>query len=392
MLLMSKRIFFISLGMGLAVVLLNESVLGSVADYNSFVQSYSDTIVCYDFEGTSDADRQLNKANTANASNNDLTIVDLREGGGVDSISYAAGFDETSTAYVPYIPYPDVVSFGKVFSTTNPLPLSTTVSYEVICCPKDTNFGHVVASYAPGPYRSYFTLIFQDSSFSTVFGEGSYDASSIESFGVGNATVDNWYYLALSLSYDENTDETTMNLYGANLTAGDTTLASSTKTVTGTFLTDTPYGIGAMGVNKAQWSTPDTVFFQASSAHVDQVVFYEGVKDESFFQANLDTILPGDPTPDIPGDANRDNKVDGSDVTILAGNWQVGVDPSDTTEVTWEMGDFNGDGQVDGSDVTILAGNWQAGVEVAAASVPEPSMVMLLLGGFVTLFGRSRRR
>ena len=39
MLLMSKRIFFISLGMGLAVVLLNESVLGSVADYNSFVQS-----------------------------------------------------------------------------------------------------------------------------------------------------------------------------------------------------------------------------------------------------------------------------------------------------------------------------------------------------------------
>ena len=61
----------------------------------------------------------------------------------------------------------------------------------------------------------------------------------------------------------------------------------------------------------------------------------------------------------IPGDANNDGKVDGSDVTILAGNWQAGVGDPNTDTVTWGMGDFNGDGQVDGSDVTILAGNWQ---------------------------------
>ena len=34
-----------------------------------------------------------------------------------------------------------------------------------------------------------------------------------------------------------------------------------------------------------------------------------------------------------------------------------------TPDATWEMGDFNGDGVVDGSDVTILAGNWQYGVD-----------------------------
>ena len=85
-------------------------------------------------------------------------------------------------------------------------------------------------------------------------------------------------------------------------------------------------------------------------------------------------------TPDIPGDANGDGKVDGSDVTILAGNWQKGV--GDGLTASWEDGDFNGDGKVDGSDVTILAGNWQAGTSTSAASVPEPSMFVLL---FATL-------
>ena len=80
----------------------------------------------------------------------------------------------------------------------------------------------------------------------------------------------------------------------------------------------------------------------------------------------------------IAGDANNDGKVDGSDVTILAGNWQKGV--SDGLTATWEEGDFNGDGKVDGSDVTILAGNWQYGVTSAATAVPEPSTLIILLG------------
>ena len=78
-----------------------------------------------------------------------------------------------------------------------------------------------------------------------------------------------------------------------------------------------------------------------------------------------------------PGDANMDGKVDGSDVTILAGNWQVGVDGTELA--SWTMGDFNADGKVDGSDVTILAGNWQAGVTSSTASVPEPTTLLLLL-------------
>ena len=83
----------------------------------------------------------------------------------------------------------------------------------------------------------------------------------------------------------------------------------------------------------------------------------------------------------IPGDANLDGRVDGSDVTILADNWQYGVGspPKD-----WSDGDFNGDGKVDGSDVTILAMNWQYGVPTSVNAVPEPSCFVLLIIAFAT--------
>lgn len=96
-----------------------------------------------------------------------------------------------------------------------------------------------------------------------------------------------------------------------------------------------------------------------------------------------------DVAPDVPGDANHDGKVDGSDVTILADNWQAGV-PGGDSNVTWEMGDFNGDHMVDGSDVTILADNWQFGVTTSAAAVPEPGVVVLILSALAsTLLIRS---
>ena len=99
---------------------------------------------------------------------------------------------------------------------------------------------------------------------------------------------------------------------------------------------------------------------------------------DSYSYCEWATVRLAIPESQIPGDANGDGKVDGSDVTILAGNWQAGVGDPDPDTITWAMGDFNGDGQIDGSDVTILAGNWQYGVEAAATSAPEPSTLLLL--------------
>ena len=81
----------------------------------------------------------------------------------------------------------------------------------------------------------------------------------------------------------------------------------------------------------------------------------------------------------LPGDANLDGKVDGSDLTILACNWQTGV--INTQYATWSMGDFNGDGKVDGSDVTILAANWQRTIANQAPQLDNPIADMLLEDG-----------
>lgn len=124
---------------------------------------------------------------------------------------------------------------------------------------------------------------------------------------------------------------------------------------------------------------------------MDEIAIYDltGLSQEAYDAkvANIAGHYSAATVAKIPGDANGDRKVDGSDVTILAGNWQV------LSGATWDMGDFNSDGKVDGSDVTILAGNWQAGVTTASASVPEPSSLMLLivLAGSGFVFCRTRK-
>ena len=114
-----------------------------------------------------------------------------------------------------------------------------------------------------------------------------------------------------------------------------------------------------------------------------------GVASQTFDSISVSDTAPIASPNHIPGDANDDGKVDGSDVTILAGNWQYGVTGGGAT---WDMGDFNSDGKVDGSDVTILAGNWQYGVTATTAAVPEPGVLALLMGAIVTLFVGHRAR
>jgi len=55
----------------------------------------------------------------------------------------------------------------------------------------------------------------------------------------------------------------------------------------------------------------------------------------------------------LPGDVNGDGKVDLTDLTMLARNWQQNVMP-------YTNGDVSGDGKVDLTDLTMLARNWQA--------------------------------
>lgn len=91
------------------------------------------------------------------------------------------------------------------------------------------------------------------------------------------------------------------------------------------------------------------------------------------------------------GDANLDGKIDDIDATIVAANWQQ-------SGATWSHGDFNSDGTVDADDTALMAANWLTTWDAvlpagsAAAAVPEPSAVALLLSALAMVAGFSHRR
>ena len=55
----------------------------------------------------------------------------------------------------------------------------------------------------------------------------------------------------------------------------------------------------------------------------------------------------------MPGDANRDGRVDINDLTVVLSDWG-------RTGATWTQGDFNGDGKVDLNDLSIVVSNYGA--------------------------------
>ncbi len=79
----------------------------------------------------------------------------------------------------------------------------------------------------------------------------------------------------------------------------------------------------------------------------------------------------------IPGDANEDGAVDVTDLGILATNYGA------ASGKTWGEGDFNDDGAVNVTDLGVLATYYGTGT--AAAAVPEPSVLALLIAGLAIL-------
>lgn len=149
------------------------------------------------------------------------------------------------------------------------------------------------------------------------------------------------------------------NVTGSNNLIGDATLLTSwTNGVNGNLLGTTESPLDPKFVNPAAGNYRLSVTSPAINAGNNTLAI--GPDDETIFMAIdgisrvvYDTVDMGAYEFRLTGDANLDGMVDGSDVTILAGNWQA-------TNASWGKADFNGDGRVDGSDVTILAGNWQA--------------------------------
>ncbi|HBO46021.1 MAG TPA: hypothetical protein DD670_19285 [Planctomycetaceae bacterium] len=109
--------------------------------------------------------------------------------------------------------------------------------------------------------------------------------------------------------------------------------------------------------------------------------------DLTFYRDQILEII----TP-LGGDANLDGIVDVVDASIMAAHW------GRSDGVLWAHGDFDENGVIDQADAIIMADNWGqskalAGTasEAAAQAVPEPSLVVVFLGGSLALLGRRRR-
>jgi hypothetical protein len=133
----------------------------------------------------------------------------------------------------------------------------------------------------------------------------------------------------------------------------------------------TPFALG----NLAAGSSTNAYCYKG---FLDDVRVYTGVLTAAEI-ADLAGVV------DVPGDATGNGVVDELDARALAANWGA----SGPT-VTWAMGDFDGDDLVGPRDASIMAANWGYGSSEATA-VPEPTALMLLVGGLVGLLMRRDR-
>jgi hypothetical protein len=92
------------------------------------------------------------------------------------------------------------------------------------------------------------------------------------------------------------------------------------------------------------------------------------------------------PVPALDGDLDGDGFVGITDLNIVLGAWNQSVPPADP------LADPSGDGFVGIEDLNTVLGNWNAGTPPPVESVaviPEPSSLLLLLGGSLPLLIRS---
>ena len=92
----------------------------------------------------------------------------------------------------------------------------------------------------------------------------------------------------------------------------------------------------------------------------------------------------------LPGDANRDGRVDINDLTIVLAHYGQ-------TGMTWAQGEFTGDGTVDINDLTIVLAHYGESDSVGASAprmaAREPSCLVLLgIGGVGLLASLWRKR
>lgn len=253
--------------------------LATVVYYSDAVQADADLIVQYDFAGTTAADCRADKSGGVNH------LIEKSVGSPSGTITYnVPGFDASSTAVTPYRQTADI---GTGFFTSQTINMPSTVSFEAIFMTTANTESFVAGTRAAANNRNYFVCqTSSDAVLGAVTGDNYGNRTSI----VSPLSLGDWYYAAVTLSYDSTANKSTINTWCANLSDGDTTLTHTSvdNMQNGSFLNNTYLGVGVLNNSGGA--------YRPWAGSIDEISLYTGIKSETFFTTNLALIQQATPT------------------------------------------------------------------------------------------------
>ncbi|CAN0567104.1 unnamed protein product, partial [Laminaria digitata] len=246
----------------------------SVSLYQAAVKADGNALHLWSFDGADATARQNDGVGT-----NDLTPTSYGTVGTPVAPTFGGGYDTSSSA----VTITRSGSSGSAFLTSSSITLPSTVSYEAIVRSDGIGSGSAGYMFAAinGGNRNYFTILNDTGKqFVTASGNSFNNQSTL----VSNPGTTDWYYIAVTLSYN-GSSQTTVNAWSANLTAGTPLVQTATNEVkNGSFISATQYGVGALSNSGSlQESFP---------GEIDEIALYSGIKTQAFFEANRALIVP----------------------------------------------------------------------------------------------------
>jgi hypothetical protein len=210
--------------------------------------------------------------------------VHLREvafgAGSVPEIQYLSGLDASTTAFTPQRTGP--TSGGAALITAADIALPTRLTVECLVRPFNScGEGYAVCTRAGPDQRGYFVRKSgRGQHLGTVIGNRPHGS------GIGVRFVPgHWYYVATTCTHDGK--QTSVNLFVANITAGQETLThvgGHSFTVPGTYGTAAPLRIGMAML-------PEQGDCYAFAGSIDEVAIYGDVLGQTELQQRLEVLV-----------------------------------------------------------------------------------------------------
>jgi autotransporter-associated beta strand protein len=228
----------------LSCILVAPQTNAGLADFEAIQSANANLVFQYRFEGVDDSTR------LADGSANGYTLqrVAGSGGGSVNDIQFTGGFDGSSQAYRPAFSTADrTVGAGLITTSTN-VPLGAAITLEAVMqldsfvAPPSAPTDYIFAGRPAGKQRAYALRQNTGDLVTSTFGDNNADQPTVVAYSPGS-----WYYIALTASYDSGTGITTVNWYGANLSASETTIqfyGSDSTSFTGDWTGNSQIGVG----------------------------------------------------------------------------------------------------------------------------------------------------